>query len=332
MKANNRIHTWLCAFALTAGLLPACQDDGDGMDRLPAGSVPLVLGDVSVAGVQKAHTRAAITENNAGYTGIRKSRLVENDALNLTLTYGGGEQKQVTATLDATGQWVITPSGTFLQPGTTITATHTATVQTTDIPADNLKAESVDCSVANDGKVTIAMKHAGAMIDITTGASANIITSVKVNGAPTETEEETDGNHYRTLVPAGMQVTSITAVISGTTYLATLVITLEANKRYPVALTFKNKTLTATVGAASLDWADGGEVPSTVPGYDRVISTPEDLAQFAKDVNDDAAGTGARKAVVLQTKDIDLSRLKPLADAQRDNPEKNYSYTATADN
>ncbi|MBD9093695.1 MAG: hypothetical protein EGQ20_14360, partial [Bacteroides oleiciplenus] len=186
------------------------------------------------------------------------------------------------------------------------------------------------------GTLAIAMKHAGAMIDITPGATDGAaITSITVNSdVPTAAEEEpaADGNgttmHYRTLTADATVVSSISAVISGATYVATLAtpITVAANKRYPVTLTFKSQTLTATPSAPQ-DWTDGGMVP--VPGYDRIIDSPEALAQLAQDVND---GTVASNISILQTADIDLSQLKP-ADEAGINPLTGsaYTYTATAD-
>ena len=97
MKIKN--NTILCIFALTAlaTTFGSCQSEDDALNGLPQGSVPLVLGDVTVAGAQTVNnraaggsTRAAIAENAAGYTGIRKSRFVNGDVLNLTLTNDGG--------------------------------------------------------------------------------------------------------------------------------------------------------------------------------------------------------------------------------------------------
>ena len=353
MKIKN--NTILCLFALTtlAAGFGSCQSEDDVLNGLPQGSVPLVLGDVTVAGAQNVNnraaggnTRAAITEDPAtGYTGIRKSRFVNGDVLNLTLTNGtggsGGSTTSVTATLTG-GKWVLTPGKVFITPGVTeISATHTATEQTAGIATDNLAAANADCTLtAATGTLAIAMKHAGAMIDITPGATDGAtITSVTVNtDVPTAPEEEAVAGgsgttmHYRTLTADATVVSSISAVIGGTTYVATLAtpITVAANKRYPVALTFKHQTLTATPSAPQ-DWTDGGTVP--VPGYTRIIDSPEALAQFAKDVNDDAAGTGARSATVIQTADLDMSQLKPAADAGT-NPLTGapYDYTATAEN
>ena len=336
---NNAI---LCVFALTtlAATFGSCRSEDDDLTRLPHGSVPLELGDVTVAGTRTANnraaggsTRAAIEENTAtGYTGIRKSHFVNGDVLSLTLT-DGGITTPVTATL-TDGKWTLNPATVFINPGVTeITATHTATEQSAGITPDNLAAAHADCAVTA-GKVSIGMKHAGAMIDITYSAYAwhdNTLT-IKANELPTVAEEEADGKkHYRTIAPVGgADISSITAVINGNTFVARLAtpITPAPNKRYPIALTFDSK-LTATVSAPQ-DWADGGTVP--VPGYTRIIDSPEALAQFAQDVNDDNAWSGASLAIVLQTKDIDLSKLKLAADAGT-NPLTGtaYTYTATAD-
>ena len=344
MKIKN--NTILCLFALTtlAAGFGSCQSEDDKLNSLPAGSFPLVLGDVTVAGTQTVNnraaggsTRAAIAENASGYSGIRKSAFVNGDVLNLTLTNDGGTTNTpVTATLTG-GAWVLSSGKVFITPGVTeITATHTATAQAAGIATDNLAAANADCAVTG-GKVTIAMKHAGAMIDITPDATdGGAITSVKVNtDVPTMPEEETAGAgggtttmHYRTLIADATVVNSISAEIGGTTYVATLAtpITVAANKRYPMALTFKHQTLTATVSAPQ-DWTDGGTINPA--GYTYIIDSPEALAQLAKDVNDKAVTTGT---TVLQTADIDLSKLKPAGEAGT-NPLTGsaYTYTATAD-
>ena len=347
MKIKN--NTILCVFALTAlaATLGSCQSEDDVLNGLPQGSVPLVLGDVTVAGAQTVNnraaggnTRAAISENASGYTGIRKSRFVNGDVLNLTLSNGSGgsgENTSVTATLTG-GKWVLTPAQVFITPGVTeVSAAHTATEQTTGIATDDLAAANADCSLTTaTGTLAIAMKHAGAMIDITPGATDGAaITSITVNSdVPTAAEEEpaTDGNgttmHYRTLTADATVVSSISAVLDGTTYVATLAtpITVAANKRYPVTLTFKSQTLTATPSAPQ-DWTDGG---TAVPGgYTRIIDSPEALAQLAQDVND---GKVSYNTSILQTADIDLSQLKPAA-AAGTNPLTGsaYTYTATAD-
>ena len=350
MKIKN--NTILCVFALTtlAAGFGSCQSEDDVLNGLPQGSVPLVLGDVTVAGAQNVNnraaggnTRAAITEDPAtGYTGIRKSRFVNGDVLNLTLTNGtggsGGSTTSVTATLTG-GKWVLTPGKVFITPGVTeISATHTATEQTAGIATDNLAAANADCTLtAATGTLAIAMKHAGAMIDITPGATDGAtITSVTVNtDVPTAPEEEAVAGgsgttmHYRTLTADATVVSSISAVIGGTTYVATLAtpITVAANKRYPVALTFKHQTLTATPSAPQ-DWTDGGTVKPA--GYTYIIDSPEALAQFAWDVNNTVE---AGQAIALQTADIDLSKLKPAAEAGT-NPMTGtaYTYTVTADN
>ena len=349
MKIKN--NTILCVFALItlAAGFGSCQSEDDKLGNLPAGSVPLVLGNVTVAGAQTVNTRAAggntraaISENASGYTGIRKSCFVNGDVLNLTLSNGsGGSTTSVTATLTG-GTWVLNPAKVFITPGVTeVSAAHTATEQIVGIATDDLAAANADCTLTTaTGTLAIAMKHAGAMIDITPGATDGAtITSVTVNAdVPTVAEEESVASgsgtelHYRTLTADATTVSSISAVIGGTTYTATLAtpIAVAANKRYPVALSFKHQTLTATPSAPQ-DWTNGGTVP--VPGYTRIIDSPEALAQFEEDVRTDDAGTGARVATVIQTADIDLSKLKPAADAGI-NPLTGtaYTYGATAEN
>ena len=350
MKIKNNTILFVFALSTLASTLGSCRSEDDVLNGLPQGSVPLVLGDVTVAGAQTVNnraaggnTRAAISENAAiGYTGIRKSRFVDGDVLNLTLSNGSGsgsgESTSVTATLTG-GKWVLAPAKVFITPGvTTVSATHTATEQTAGIATDDLTAAHADCVLtAATGKLAISMKHAGAMIDITPGATDGAtITSVTVNtDVPTVAEEEsvTGGSgtelHYRTLTAATTVVNGISAVIGGTTYTATLAapITVAANKRYPVALSFKHQTLTATPSAPQ-DWTDGGTVP--VPGYTRIIDSPEALAQLTQDVNDGKLDAGS--ACILQTADIDLSRLMTATEANAARPGKNYTYTATADN
>ena len=349
MKIKN--NTILCVFALStlAAGFGSCQNEDDVLNGLPHGSVPLVLGDVTVAGAQNVNnraaggnTRAAITEDPAtGYTGIRKSRFVNGDVLNLTLTNGtggsGGSTTSVTATLTG-GKWVLAPGKVFITPGVTeISATHTATEQTTGIATDNLAAANADCTLtAATGTLSIAMKHAGAMIDITPGATDGAtITSVTVNtDVPTAAEEEAVASgsgttmHYRTLTADATVVSSISAVIGGTTYVATLAtpLTVAANKRYPVALTFKHQTLTATPSAPQ-DWTDGGTVP--IPGYDRIIDSPEELAQLGYEMDNNL--NNASTANIIQTVDLDMSRLMTATEANAARPGKNYTYTSTAD-
>ena len=345
MKIKN--NTILCVFALItlAAGFGSCQSEDDKLGNLPAGSVPLVLGNVTVAGAQTVNTRAAggntraaISENASGYTGIRKSCFVNGDVLNLTLSNGsGGSTTSVTATLTG-GTWVLNPAKVFITPGVTeVSAAHTATEQIVGIATDDLAAANADCTLTTaTGTLAIAMKHAGAMIDITPGATDGAtITSVTVNAdVPTVAEEESVASgsgtelHYRTLTADATTVSSISAVIGGTTYTATLAtpIAVAANKRYPVALTFKHQTLTATPSAPQ-DWTNGGTVP--VPGYTRIIDSPEALAQFAKDFEIE---TG-ENVVALQTADIDLSKLKPASEAGI-NPLTGtaYNYSATKDN
>ena len=333
----------LLLLAAMLGVAGCAEDDTFG--RLPEGSIPLEVGEVTVAGM-KANTRAAISENAAGYTGIRKSRFVTGDKLELDLSNDGGiTGLMVEATLSAEGAWVLNRKAYVIPGTTTIDAFYRAAQQGTDVwRTDNLRATTYTLT---GNKVTLGMKHENAMIDITLPAGVTV-TSISVaahDGTADETlatavEEETDGNHYRTIARPGTAATpctvkSITAKIGGQSYVAILAtpLTVEENKKYPIALTFKENKLTASVGTAALNWGDGGTTDIASAGYTRFIATPEDLAQFAKDVNDDAAGTGARSAIVLQTKDIDLSQLKPAAEAGA-NPLTGtaYTYTATADN
>ena len=326
------------ALLLAAALgMAGCTNDDD-FGRLPQGSVPLVLGDVTVAGM-KAVTRADISENATGYTGIRKSSFKDDDVLNLTLSNDGGTtDTSVTATLTG-GAWVLSGKVYVIPGTTTIRATHAGAEVTAGIKLDALEATEYTL----DGrKVTFAMKHANAMIDITPPRNSGVtITSITVaahNGTADETlttvketeRSEADVIHYRTIALPGT-VKSLTAVINGQSYVATLAtpLTVEANKKYPISLTFKENRLSATVGTASTNWGIGGTVSGLPAGYDRVIRTPEDLAQLAKDVND---GTVASNTSILQTANIDLSQLKPAAEAGI-NPLTGsaYTYTATAD-
>ena len=359
MKRNIRQTLLAPAVLLLAAAfgLAGCTNDDD-FGRLPQGSVPLVLGDVTVAGMKpgtraaggNAGTRVAISENAAGYTGIRKSTFVNGDELALIVSNDGGTTNiSVTATLTG-GAWVLSEKAYVIPGTTTIRATHAGTEVTTGIKPDALETATYTLT---GQKVTLAMKHAHAMIDITlpagtlpAGVTLTSISLAAHNGIADETlttvvEEEADGSqHYRTIALAGTTalpgtVKSITAVIGGQSYVATLAtpLTVEANKKYPVSLTFKENQLTATVGAASLDWGVGETLNVAPAGYTRIIDSPEALAQFAKDVNDDATGTGARLAVALQTADLDMSQLKLAANAGT-NPLTGtaYTYTATADN
>ena len=359
MKRNIR-QTLLAPAALLLAValgLAGCTNDDD-FGRLPQGSVPLVLGDVTVAGMkpgtraagENASTRAAISENAAGYTGIRKSTFVNGDELALIVSNDGGTTNiSVTATLTG-GAWVLSEKAYVIPGTTTIQATHAGTEVTTGIKPDALEAATYTLT---GQKVTLDLKHANAMIDITlpagtlpAGVTLTSISLAAHNGIADETlttvvEEEADGNqHYRAIALAGTTATpgtvkSITAVMGGRSYVATLAtpLTVEANKKYPISLTFKDSKLSATVGTASTNWGAGATINVAPAGYTRIIDSPEALAQFAKDVNDDAAATGARRAVALQTADIDLSQLKPAADAGI-NPLTGtaYTYTATADN
>ncbi|MCM0238773.1 hypothetical protein J8L13_15390 [Bacteroides fragilis] len=358
MKKKHTLMNYLAAAicGATALLAVGCTADDD-FGRLPQGSIPLRVGEVTVAGMKpgtraaggNASTRAVVSETPAtGYTGIRKSRFVDGDVLNLTLSNdGGGTNTPVTATLTG-GVWVLSEKAYVISGTTTIRAAHAGTEVTAGIRPDALEVTEY----ALDGqKVTFVLKHAHAMIDITlptgsvpAGVTITSITLAANNGMTDETlttvvEEETDGNHYRTIALPGTtanpgSVKSLTAVINGQSYVATLAtpLTVAANKKYPISLTFKENKLTATVGAASLDWGAGETINIVPAGYTRVIRTPEDLAQFAKDVNDDAAATGACLLKVLQVTDIDLSQLKPAAEAGT-NPLTGtaYTYTATKD-
>lgn len=333
MKHN--LKTYFAASALLlCGALTGCTSDDD-FGRYPEGSIPLSVGNVGVAGVETA-TRAATTENASGFTGIRKTKFVNGDALALTLSNDGGTTTTgVTATLTG-GAWVLNPAKNFVIPGTTTIKAAYTPAAATGMKADLLEATTYTM----DGqKVTFAMKHVHAMIDITytAGVAPTRITVTAHNGTADENlstvlEEEADASkHFRTIASPGT-VKSLTAVINGQNYVATLAtpFTVEANKRYPIALTFKENLLTATVGTATLNWSTGGAGELLPSGYDRYISTPEDLAQFAHDVNNNL--NGARAAKVLQMADIDLAQLKTAAAANTANPGKNYTYTATAEN
>lgn len=333
MKQNMKTYFTTAAIGITI-LLTGCTSDDD-FGRYPEGSIPLSIGNVGVAGVETA-TRAATTENASGFTGIRKTTFVNGDALALTLSNDGGTTTtSVTATLTG-GAWVLNPAKNFVIPGTTTIKAAYTPAATTGMKADLLEATTYTM----DGqKVTFAMKHVHAMIDITytAGVAPTSITVTANNGTADENlstvlEEEADGTkHFRSIASAGT-VKSLTAVINGQNYIATLAtpLTVEANKRYPIALTFKENLLTATVGTATLNWNTGGAGELLPSGYDRYISTPEDLAQFAHDVNNNL--NGARAAKVLQMADIDLAQLKTAAAANTANPGKNYTYTATAEN
>ena len=323
------------ALALFALLPTGCSNDDD-FGNPPAGSIPLELGDVTVAGMTT--TRAAVTEDpSTGYTGIRKSRFVNGDVLKIESTNprSGGT---VTSTDNATltgGAWVL-DAKVYVIPGTTtIKATYSPTAPAGMLP-DRLAA---DTYTLVGQKLKLDLKHVNALVDITcpAGVTPTDITLIANDGNAdqshsTAAEEESDGTvHYRSILAPGT-VKSITATINGNTYIAILTpaLTVAANKRYPVALTFKANQLTATVGSGELNWGIGDDADMLPAGYTRLIGTPEDLAQFAKDVNDDAAGTGARIATVLQTADIDMSRLMTAADATTAYG-KTYTYTATPD-
>ena len=344
MKRNIKQTLALAALALVALLPTGCSNDDD-FGNLPAGSIPLELGDVTVAGMTTT-TRAAITEDGRGFTGIRKSRFVEGDELDLTLSNDGGTTgTNLTATLTG-GLWVLSQDKVFVIPGTTtIKATYTPSTIPADAKADALAADSYTLV---GQKLTLDLKHINALVDITcpAGITPTDITLTANDGSgdqplTTAPEEESDGTmHYRSILAPGM-LKSITATINGMNYTATLdtdpivpgaqPLTVAANKRYPISLTFKANQLSATVGSGELNWGDGGTtgMDNFPPGYDLYISTPEDLAQFAKDVND-AGATMMAKA--LQTADIDLSKLMTAAAATAANPGKTYTYTATADN
>ena len=305
--------------------ISSCTND-DAFGHLPEGSILLELGDVTVAGMKTGgHTRVAISENADGYTGIRKSTFVNGDALNLELSNDNGATvTNLTATLTG-GAWVLSDKAYIIPGTTTIKATHAAKEAIAGIKLDAL--EAANYSSLTGQKVTFDMRHANSMIDITipAGVTVTSITVAANNGLKDENlttvvEEEKDGeNHYHTIALPGT-VKSITAVIHGQNYEATLAppLTVESNKKYPVALTFNKNKLTATVGSGSIDWGEGETI---IPdGYTRVIHTPEDLAQFAYDVNNDL--NNARTAIVIQIADIDLGMLKPAVAP--------YSYTATA--
>ena len=347
---NNAI---LCVFALTtlAATFGSCRSEDDVLNSLPQGSIPLTVGEVTVAGMKtntrssagrSVSTRMSVTENAKGYTGIRKSTFVDGDELALVLSNDDGATSTTVAATLTSGTWVLDKT-TYVIPGTTtIKATHTAVATVAGTNADDLEATTYTLT---GQKVAFAMKHANAMIDITIPAGVTVtkITATAHNGTADETlttiaEDEADGTkHYRTIVLTGTTsnpgtVKSITAVINGVSYVATLAtpLTVEANKKYPIALTFKENKLTASVGAAALDWGMGGTTDVFPSGYTRIIRTPEDLAQFAKDMNDQKPE--AVNAIVLQVADLDMSQLMTATEANAANPGKNYTYTATADN
>ena len=96
MKKKHTLMIYLAAAfcGFTALLANGCTADDD-FGRLPQGSIPLRVGDVTVAGMKpgtrgtggNASTRAPISEDTAsGYTGIRKSHFVNGDVLNLCWT------------------------------------------------------------------------------------------------------------------------------------------------------------------------------------------------------------------------------------------------------
>ena len=329
MKLRNYLTIGSALLALNTG----CTNDD--LTGHPEGSIPLELGDITIAGVQTAgKSRAAIAEDANGYTGIRKSGFVSTNTLDLVLSDDGGN---TTTTLTATltdGSWVLSQDKVYIIPGTTtITATHTpGTTAPGLVYADKLSAATYTLS---GQKVTFAMKHANALIDITcpAGVSPTKIKMTANNATADENlntviEEETDGSmHYRTIAAPGT-LKDITAEISGTVYTATLAtpLTMEANKRYPVVLAFKEGEMTASIASGDLNWGEGGQ--GTLGVYTRSIGTPEDLAQFAKDVNN--GEEGAYNGIVLQTADIDMSKLKTATDANAANPGKNYDYEITA--
>ena len=345
MKKKHTLMNYLAAAicGLTALLGAGCTAD-DGFGRLPQGSIPLDVGSVIVAGMSTS-TRADIFENAAGYTGIRKSSFVDSDRLTLTLSNDGGTTNTTLIATLTGGAWVLSGKAYVIPGTTTIEAAYAGSEVAAGIKPDALKA---DTYTLDGQKVTFAMKHAHAMIDITlprnsipAGVTITSITVAAHNGTANETlatvketeRSEVDLDHYRTIALPGT-VKSFTAVINGQSYVATLAtpLVLEANKKYPISLTFKENRLTATVGTAALNWGVGENIGGIPAGYTRIIDSPEALAQFAKDVNDDATATGACLLNVLQTADIDLSQLKPAAEAGI-NPLTGtaYTYTATAD-
>lgn len=303
MKIKNNTILFVFALSTLASTLGSCRSEDDVLNGLPQGSVPLVLGDVTVAGAQTVNnraaggnTRAAISENAAiGYTGIRKSRFVDGDVLNLTLSNGSGsgsgESTSVTATLTG-GKWVLAPAKVFITPCvTTVSATHTATEQTAGIATDDLTAAHADCVLTaatgqarhlhetcrshdrhhsrSDGRRHYHLRHGEHRC--ANRSRRRVVTG----GSGTAT-------HYRTLTAATTVVNSISAVIGGTTYTATLAapITVAANKRYPVALSFKHQTLTATPSAPQ-DWTDGGN-GTRCPAIPALLTPPERCAAYPR--------------------------------------------------
>lgn len=339
MNRRNIKQSLAAAALALAVLLPVSCTNDDPFGQQPEGSIPLELGEVTVAGMKTA-TRTAITEDAQGFTGVRKSRFVNGNQLELLVNNNDGNIGTAHVVGLRNGAWVFDAGKVFIIPGTTtFEANYTPTSNPASMPfLDKLSADTYTLS---GGKLTLNMKHVNALIDITRPAGISP-TEIKVaihsgetdQTLPTAEEEEADGTvHYRTIAPPGT-LKSITATVNGMTYVATFAtpLTLQGNKRYPVALSFKADALTAAVGNSELNWGVGGSADMGPDGYTRSIGTPEDLAQFAADVNADVAGTAARIATVMQTADIDLSKLKPLAEAQAAHPDKGYSYTATADN
>ena len=322
------------ALLLLAAVLGMAGCTNDDFGRQPEGSILLEVGDVTVAGM-KTNTRVATIENAAGYTGIRKSTFINGDELILTLSNdGNATNSTVTATL-TDGAWVLSEKVYIIPGTTTIEAAYTATEQIAGIKPDVLKAATYTLT---GQKVVFDMKHANAMIDITTPKDVTIenITLSVYNGTTNETltttpEEEADGTiRYRTIALPGT-VQSITAVIAGQSYVALLTPSLivETNKKHPVTLTFEENKLTAAVGTAALNWGMG-DTTSVVPvGYTYIIDSPEALAQFATEYSSEAGPD----VFALQTADIDMSKLKPAATAGI-NPMTGgpYTYTITADN
>lgn len=344
MKSNFIHYLAAATLGLSALMATGCQSDDD-PGQTPQGTIPLAIGNVTIAGVETGgHTRAAIEEDGStGFTGLRKSRFVDGDRLVLTLTKpsagpasraGEGSTETVTATLTE-GVWTLEPEKVFVTPGTEISAAYTPAIASGQTYPDALTCAA--CTLEGQ-KVSFSMLHANAMLDITLSGDINLpeVTppTVSVSATPTDGSQETLGTaveegdasvfHYRAIAAPGT-VTSFSILYNGITYVATLPngLTVEANKRYPIAINVDDMKFTARVGTSTTNWVKGGDINYAPKGYDRTISTAEELARFAYEVNNDQNGVyGARTAKVLQTADIDLSKLQSNPDA----------YVATAEN
>lgn len=332
MKSNFIHYLAAATLGLSALMATGCQSEDD-PGQTPQGTIPLAIGNVTIAGVETGgHTRAAITEDgNTGFTGLRKSRFVDGDRLFLTLTKpsadpasrAGEGSTEITATLTE-GVWTL-PEKVFVTPGTEISAAYAPDAASGQTYPDALTCAT--CTLEGQ-KVSFSMLHANAMLDITLPAGITPAT-VSVSATPTDgsqqtlgtaVEEESSGLHYRAIAAPG-KVASVSIEYSGTTYVATLPseLTVEANKRYPIAINVKDMKFTASVGTSTPDWGKVEDINYIPKDYTRAIGTAEELALFAYEVNNDL--NSARTAIVLQTADIDLSELQ-----------NSDAYEATAEN